>query len=82
MYYIVSITLLPKHKIVTQGSQKLTFLTVTDMACGNALKTTWVKATRLVVTLMVARRLCYFLVRYKRGVSWVAVAHRSPVSPT
>ena len=42
----------------------------------------WVKATRIVVTLMVGRRLCCFAVRYKSGVSWVAVAHRSPLSPT
>ena len=35
--YIVSIKLLPKHKIVTQGSQKLSFVIGTDMACGNAL---------------------------------------------
>ena len=42
----------------------------------------WVKATRIVVTLMVGRRLCCFAVRYKNGVSWVAVAHRSPLSPT
>ena len=41
----------------------------------------WVKATRIVVTLMVGRRLCCFAVRYKSGVSWVAVAHRSPLSP-
>ena len=30
---------------------------------------------------MVGRRLCCFAVRYKSGVSWVAVAHRSPLSP-
>ena len=29
----------------------------------------WVKATRIVVTLMVCRRLCCFAVRYKSGVS-------------
>ena len=34
------------------------------------------------VTLMVGRRLWCFAVRYNSGVSWVAVAHRSPVSPT
>ena len=41
----------------------------------------WVKATRIVVTLMVGRRLCCFAVRYKSGVSWVAVARRSSLSP-
>ena len=42
----------------------------------------WVNTNRIVVTLMVGRRLCCFAVRYKSGISWVAVADRSPLSPT